>query len=229
MKKEKDLYAERAKFLFLILSALFITALVATNLIANKFVTVDLGVASFVISAGVLPYPITFLITDILSEVYGRKRTNQVVISGFFASVFVILILKAGAVAPAIEHSPVSNEAYDVVFQNTWRIIGASMLAYLAAQLVDVRLFHFWKNLTNGKHLWLRNNASTIFSQLVDTTLVIFVVFVGTASYGEIGSMIMDGWQFKILVALADTALIYGVLAIIRSRLQIKFGEEVAM
>lgn len=111
MKKEKDLYAERAKFLFLILSALFITALVATNLIANKFVTVDLGVASFVISAGVLPYPITFLITDILSEVYGRKRTNQVVISGFFASVFVILILKAGAVAPAIEHSPVSNEA----------------------------------------------------------------------------------------------------------------------
>lgn len=229
MRELEGLHAERAKFLFLLLSALFITALVATNLIANKFVTVDMGFASFVISAGVLPYPITFLITDILSEVYGRRRTNQVVISGFFASVFVIFILKLGGFFPAIENSPVSNDAYDVVFQNTWRIIGASMLAYLAAQLVDVRLFHFWKRLTNGKHLWLRNNASTILSQLVDTTLVIFVVFVGNASYGEIGSMIMDGWQFKMLVALADTALIYGALAIIRSRLQIKFGEEVAI
>lgn len=221
--------AEKAKFLFLLLSALFITALVTTNLIANKFITVDLGFASFVISAGVLPYPITFLITDILSEIYGRKRTNQVVISGFFASLFVIFILKLGGIFPAIENSPVDNAGYDMVFQNTWRIIGASMLAYLAAQLVDVRLYHFWKKLTRGKHLWLRNNASTMLSQLVDTTLVIFVVFVGSATTGEIGSMILDGWMFKLLVALFDTLLIYAAIAIIRSQLDIRMGEEVAI
>lgn len=221
--------AEKAKFLFLLLSALFITALVTTNLIANKFITVDMYFTTFVISAGVLPYPITFLITDLLSEVYGRRRTNQVVISGLFASVFVIVILKLGGYFPAIDNSPVDNAGYDMVFQNTWRIIGASMIAYLAAQFVDVRLYHFWKTLTNGKHLWLRNNASTMVSQLVDTTLVIFVVFVGTASSADIGSMILDGWKFKLLVALFDTILIYGIMAIIRSQLGLKLGEEVAI
>lgn len=229
MKELAPIQAEKAKFLFLILTALFITALVTTNLIANKFITVDLGFHAFVISAGVLPYPITFLITDILSEIYGRKRTNQVVISGFFASIFVILILKLGGLFPAIENSPVDNAGYDMVFQNTWRIIGASMLAYLAAQLVDVRLFHFWKKLTKGKHLWLRNNASTMLSQLVDTTLVIFVVFVGTAPMDQIGSMIFDGWTWKLLIALFDTILIYGAIALIRSQLNIKMGEEVAI
>lgn len=229
VKELAPIQAEKAKFLFLILTALFITALVTTNLIANKFISVDLGFYTFVISAGVLPYPITFLITDILSEVYGRRRTNQVVVSGLFASLFVIVILKLGGFFPAIENSPVDNAGYDMVFQNTWRIIGASMIAYLAAQLVDVRLFHFWKKLTNGKHLWLRNNASTMFSQLVDTTLVIFVVFVGTPSSGDIGSMILDGWMYKLLIALFDTFLIYGAMAIIRSQLKIKMGEEVAI
>lgn len=218
---------ERAKWLFLILSALFITALVVTNLIANKFVAVDLGFYEFVISAGVLPYPVTFLITDILSEIYGRRRTFQVVVAGFAASLFVLFILWLGSRFPAIEDSPVQNDVYNQVFQNSWRIIGASMLAYLSAQLVDVRLFHFWKNLTGGRHLWLRNNFSTILSQLVDTTLVIFVVFVGIAPAGQIGSMILDGWMFKALVAVADTALIYLAVWGIRSYLQLRLGEEV--
>ncbi len=218
---------EKAKFLFLLLASLFITALVATNLVANKFVTVDLGFASFTISAGVLPYPITFLLTDILSEIYGRKRTSQVVMVGFFASLFVLLILFLASYFPAIENSPVSNESFDQVFSNSSRIIGASMLAYLVAQLVDVRLFHFWKNLTQGRHLWLRNNASTILSQLVDTTLVITVVFIGVSPWNEIGSMIIDGWMFKVLVALADTVLIYLAVGIIRSHLQLEFGKEI--
>lgn len=222
-----DVSQERAKFIFLLLAALFVAALVTTNLIANKFVTVDFGFASFVISAGVLPYPITFLVTDVLSEIYGRRRTNQVVISGFVVSVFVLFVLWLGSSFPAIDASPVDDATYEQVFSNTWRIIGASMLAYLSAQLVDVRLFHFWKDLTKGKHLWLRNNASTVFSQLVDTTLVIFVVFLGTATtLPEIGSMIFDGWMFKTLVALFDTILIYALVYGLRARLGLKMGEE---
>ncbi len=135
----------KAQAIYLLLSALFVTSLVTCNLIANKFVEVDLGFKTFVISAGVLPYPITFLITDILSEIYGQRRTTHVVYAGFFASLFVLFMLWLGNQFPSIATSPVSDEVYAQVFQNSWRVILSSMLAYLTAQLVDVRLFHFWK------------------------------------------------------------------------------------
>ena len=142
MITEKKATAER---LYYVLGALFIAALVTCNLIANKFISIDLGFKVFTISAGVLPYPFTFLITDILSELYGQKRTTQVVLSGLIASIFVLFVLWLGAQFPAIATSPISDETYNNVFQNAWRVIAASMFAYLAAQLIDVRLFHFWK------------------------------------------------------------------------------------
>ena len=213
--------------LYILLGGLFITALITCNLIANKFVTVDLGFKVFTISAGVLPYPITFLLTDILSEIYGRKKTNTVVYTGFAASLFVLFMLFLGSLFPSIEESPVSDEYYNTVFQNSWRVILASMIAYLTAQLVDVRLFHFWKKLTKGKKLWLRNNASTILSQLVDTTLVVLVLFVGVLPIERIGDFILDGWLFKVLVALTDTVFIYLVIWLIRRRFSLKQGEEI--
>ncbi|QTN37659.1 queuosine precursor transporter [Cryomorphaceae bacterium] len=216
----------RAQQIYLFLAALFVTALVACNLIANKFISIDLGFKTFVISAGVLPYPITFLITDILSEIYGRKRTNEVVYAGFAASLFVLFILWLGHQFPAIEGSPVNDDQYGTVFQNSWRVISASMLAYLAAQLVDIRIFHFWKNLTKGKHLWLRNNFSTVFSQLVDTTLVVSVIFIGIAPVADIGQMIWDGWTFKILCAVLDTILIYAAVGWFKKRFALAHGQE---
>lgn len=224
----KKLRAE-ADYLYLILAALFITALVVCNLIANKFVTVDFGIPGFVftISAGVLPYPITFLITDILSEIYGQKKTNRVVFAGFGALVFTMFILWLGSLFPSIETSPVSDELYQTAYGNSWRVIMSSMLAYTFAQYVDVRLFHFWKKLTNGKHLWLRNNASTVLSQLVDTTLVVSVLFLGKLPLETIGLYIFSGWSFKALVALLDTPLLYLSTYFIRKRFNLKFGLEV--
>jgi uncharacterized integral membrane protein (TIGR00697 family) len=203
----------RINYTYLILSGLFVALLIVCNLIANKFVTVDLGFLGFnhpfILSAGVLPYPLTFLITDVLSEFYGKKRTNRVIITGLIASVIIMGVLWLGSAFPSIEGSPVNDEEYNIVFKNSWRVIGASMIAYLSAQLVDVRLFHFWKNLTNGKHLWLRNNGSTVISQLVDTVLVVTVLFIGVKSFGEIQSMIFDGWLFKVMAALLDTPIFY--------------------
>ena len=213
----------------MLLAALFITALVTCNLIANKFIAIDLGFKTFVISAGVLPYPLTFLITDILSEIYGRKRTNEVVCAGFFASVLVLFILWLGHQFPAIENSPVNDDQYATVFQNSWRVISASMIAYLAAQLVDVRIFHFWKNRTKGKHLWLRNNFSTLFSQAVDTTLVVSVIFIGIAPVGDIGQMIWDGWTFKVLCALLDTVLIYIAVGWFKKKFRLSHGQEIEL
>ena len=95
------------------------------------------------------------------------------------------------------------------------------MTAYLFAQFVDVRIFHFWKRLTNGKHLWLRNNASTVASQLLDTILVICILFVGVWNSDQIMSAIIDGWTFKMLMALVDTPIIYGVIYLLKGKIDI--------
>ncbi|MFO1053567.1 MAG: queuosine precursor transporter [Planctomycetota bacterium] len=205
-------------FPFLVLTGLFLAALVSCNLIANKFVSIDLGFKTFTVSAGILPYPVTFLATDILSEMYGKRRANQVVGAGFFASVFVLLVLWLGNQFPAIPGSPVSDETYRAAFQNAWRVMAASMVAYLVAQHVDVWLYHFWKDLTRGRHLWLRNNGSTILSQLLDTVLVVSVLFAGQKTASEIGGLIADGWFFKVICALCDTPFIYLAVALFRRR-----------
>jgi uncharacterized integral membrane protein (TIGR00697 family) len=195
---------------FMLLASLFLAALVVCNLIARKFVVVDLGFHQFEVSAGILPYPVTFLVTDLLSECYGRRRANKVVTAGFFASVFVLGVVWLGDQFPAIPASPVSTEQYHhVIAHNAWRNVLGSMVAYLAAQYVDVWLFHFWRWLTNGRHLWLRNNGSTIVSQLVDSTLVILVMFWGIWPQERIVSTIIDMWFFKTLMALVDTPFCY--------------------
>ena len=213
-KKFKDQF-------FLILAGIFIASLVTCNLIANKFVTVDLGFRVFIVSAGILPYPFTFLVTDLISELYGQKKANLVVFTGFVASMFVLLFLWLGGQFNAIPDSIVTDQTYDSVFRNAWRIIAASMTAYLFAQFVDVRIFHFWKKLTNGKHLWLRNNGSTIASQLVDTTLVVFILFFGVWESDKIISAIIDGWLFKMLMAFIDTPIIYGIIHLLKGKIEI--------
>ena len=223
-----NLNTEKSKKIYLYLAATFIAALVVCNLIANKFITIDLGFKTFVISAGVLPYPITFLITDILSEIYGKKKTARIVWAGFGASLFVLGVLLLAQQFTAIAGSPVDDETFNKVFGNSWRVIFASMTAYLCAQLIDVRIYHFWKEKTAGNHLWLRNNFSTVFSQLVDTTLVVCVLFLGVRSHSEIIQFILDGWLFKILCAFIDTPLLYATTAFIRNKLDLKFGEEVS-
>ena len=207
--------------LYIFLCAIFISSLVTCNLIANKFVTVDLGFKVFIVSAGILPYPLTFLVTDLISELYGQKKANIVVFSGFVASMFVLLFLWLGGQFNAIPDSIVNDDIYNNVFQNAWRIIAASMIAYLFAQFIDVRIFHFWKRLTNGKHLWLRNNGSTIASQLVDTTLVVMILFVGVWEPSKIVSAIIDGWLFKMLMAAIDTPIIYGIIHLLKGKVEI--------
>ena len=207
--------------LYIILVGIFIASLVTCNLIANKFVTINLGFKVFIVSAGILPYPLTFLVTDLISEIYGQKKANLVVFAGFVASIFVLSFLWLGAQFNSIPSSIIDDFTYNAVFQNAWRLITASMAAYLFAQFVDVRVFHFWKKLTNGKHLWLRNNGSTIASQLIDTTLVISIVFVGVWDTNQILSAIIDGWIFKMLMALLDTPIIYAIIYFLKRKIDI--------
>jgi uncharacterized integral membrane protein (TIGR00697 family) len=218
-----------AQLIYLILAALFIASLVTSNLIFQKFFYWEpFGWYRFEISVGILPYPITFLITDILSEIYGKKKANQVVIAGIFASFFSMLIILVSDVAPAISNSPISDKIFSTVFGLSPLAVLASMLAYLAAQFVDIKIFHFWKKKTNGKHLWLRNNFSTFTSQLIDTFTVLFLLSSFNILPWEIfTSLLISGFLFKIIIAALDTPILYAIVFWFRKKFDLKAGEEI--
>ena len=213
--------AEKAYF---VLAAIFITALITSNLIFQKFFQWSpFGWFTFELSVGILPYPITFIITDVISEIYGRKRANQLVYTGFIASIFTLLIIIIANAVPATDWSPVSDESFTHVFGFTFIAVGASMAAYLIAQLIDVQLFHFWKKLTKGKHLWLRNNASTFSSQLVDTLVILLILCsLDVIPWDKFQLLLINGFLFKILVAAADTPLVYAAVWFFRKQFNIK-------
>ena len=217
--------------IYMILGALFITALVVSNLIFQKFFYWDFfGIYTFEISVGILPYPITFLITDIISEVYGKKKANEVVTTGIIASVVSLLIVYLAEYVPATSWSPIGDSLFNQVFGATAIAVFASMMAYLLAQYIDIQLFHFWKRLTKGKHLWIRNNFSTFLSQFVDTFSVLFLL----SSFGKIewerfGELLLAGFLFKVLVAALDTPFLYLSVYLLRKKFRLQPAEELKL
>jgi uncharacterized integral membrane protein (TIGR00697 family) len=223
--------------IYLYLGALFITSLVVSNLIFQKFfywnpfgdVTV-FGAPLFEISVGILPYPLTFLITDLISEIFGQKKANQIVTAGIFASFFSMGIILLSDIAPAIPASPVDDELFSKVFALSPIAVLASMLAYLCAQYVDIAIYHFWKRVTNGRYLWLRNNFSTFSSQIIDTTTVVGLLCVfGVIPWSLFKGLVISGVIFKIFIALLDTPLLYLFVYILRKRFDLKPGGEIKL
>ena len=195
-----------ARKIYLYLAALFITSLVVSNLIFQKFfywypfdMTIG-GIKLFELSVGILPYPITFLVTDLISEIYGQKKANQVVIAGIFASFFSLSIILISNYVPALESSPINDETFSNVFSLSGLAVLASMLAYLFAQFIDIKIYHFWKNLTKGKMLWLRNNFSTFSSQIIDTiTVISLLCLFKVLSWDSFLGLVVSGIVFKII------------------------------
>jgi len=226
-------YAKKSESftIYLILGSMFIAALVASNLIFQKFFYWNpFGLFRFELSVGILPYPITFLITDIISEIYGRKKANQVVIAGIFASFFSMIIILMANYVPAIENSPINNELFTKVFGLSPIAVLASMLAYLFAQFIDIRIFHFWKRKTKGKHLWLRNNFSTFSSQFIDTFTVVFLLCsFEVLPWSLFTSLLISGFLFKVLIAMLDTPILYFIVYLFRKRFNLKIGEEIKL
>ncbi len=238
------LHARRER-VFLILAGLFLGTLAMLNILGvTRFIKLfeisrdDSGPLIFAVAVGVLPYPVTFLCTDFISELYGRARANAVVLVGLLLNIWVMLILWIGGALPGFEaidpatgkialdaagRAPVFFELRTLAFA----AMGASMVAYFVAQLCDVWLFHFWKRLTRGRHLWLRNNGSTIISQLVDTVAVILITWAAGGLTGvldparpvvpQLTLLIATGYTFKVIIALLDTIPFYvGVKALSR-------------
>ncbi|MBI2281906.1 MAG: queuosine precursor transporter [Bacteroidetes bacterium] len=201
----------KAEFYYFLLASIFVALLVSCNLIFQKFFSWNpFGLFKFEISVGLIPYPLTFLVTDLISEIYGKKRANQVVKVGLIASLVVMGVVIISSLVPATEWSPVNNEAFNKVFGLTGVAVAASMLAYLFAQFIDIQIFHYLKELTNGKHLWIRNNFSTITSQFIDTVVVLGLLCSFQAIKWELfGTLLLSGFLFKVIVALCDTPFFY--------------------
>jgi len=230
----KDKLAAQKAYLFL--AALFITSLVVSNLIFQKFFYwypfhIEIfGSKLFEISVGVLPYPITFLITDLISEIYGKKRANQVVVAGIFASIFSLLIILISDFAPATTWSYVNDDTFSHVFGNSAIAVFASMVTYLFAQFVDIQIYHFWKRVTKGKKLWLRNNFSTFTSQFVDTlTILLLMCAFGIVPWENFKGLLISGFLFKVLIAILDTPFLYLGVYIFKKRFKLKTNQEIDM
>lgn len=233
-QKNGQSVSHKRDILFLSLVGVFITSLVIGNIVGTtKFVTIfsfvmpdwmqaitpslvrDGSIYTMSIPVGLLAYPFTFLATDLISELFGRKKAQLVVWIGFFLNMYMLLIMSAGYWFPNTYGVSGGVELFDGVYEFVIANTVSSMIAYLIAQSVDVRLFHFWKRVTKGKYLWLRNNGSTMFSQLVDSTAILSILYF-TGNLGEnvttIGALvilIINSYLFKFFFALFDTPLAY--------------------
>ncbi len=230
---DENFLRERRERVFLVLAGFFICAMTLLNVMG---ITRFIQLGPMALAVGVLPYPLTFLCTDLISELYGKKRANFVVSLGLVLNFFILGILYLGALIPSVSPEAMppwqvlelknavampngvsikgTVELYSILLACTSGAVFASMFAYIAAQYCDVQLFHFLKKLTKGKHLWLRNNFSTLVSQCVDSIAVITVTFGAAYLAGDMALATMlvligSNYLFKMSVALIDTIPFY--------------------
>ncbi len=197
--------------LLAVLVAAFTTCLLVANIITVKLV----AVGGWIVPAGVIAYPLTFLFSDVISELYGRKTAVRVVWIGFGASLLMLALIYIARLLPGAAIWD-GGAAYEAVFGMVPRVVLASMLAYLVSQHHDVIAFHFWRRVTGGRYLWLRNNASTVVSQALDTTIFITVAFWGLVPPEVVWNLMLTQFLIKIGIAALDTPFCYLMVARLR-------------
>ena len=215
----------RAQKVYVVCASVFLTALVIAEATAGKFFTAFtlpgtvsiLGVefGSVVMTAGVLAFPVTFIVTDVMNEYFGTAGIRFVTYIGLAMVVFAFGLLQLALATPTADISPVPDEAFAAVFGTTTRVIVGSLIAYLVGQLVDIALFHRLRRWTQGRHLWLRATGSTLGSQFIDTFVVLTVAFFGQLAWGEIVAITLFNYGYKVLIAIGITPLVYLAHALI--------------
>ena len=205
-----------AALTFMVLASIFVASLVLTNIIAGKYFVL-MGLP---ISCSTLVYPFTFLITDIITEVYGPKKAKMLVLIGFTVSMMTTVLVLIAKQLPIAANSPIDQAAFSQVLGLLPGFVIGSMVAYLVAQFVDVHIFEYLRALFKQKNLWIRNNGSTLVSQLLDTiiatsiSLVIWPMLDGNAATQPINwqlykNFVMGQYLFKCFLALLDTPFVY--------------------
>ena len=217
---------------YLICATLFSVVLVLTNIIGVKLFQGPFNPSSHALTTGIITYPLTFLLTDVVSEIWGSKKASAMVLIGFLMSIVMLIFVQIALYLPAHPYWVAPNNpfgfenvgeyqnAFNSAFSVNGKLLFGSMLAYMVAQLLDVRLYHMWKKITKGKYLWIRNNGSTSISQLVDTFIVNSILFYwgfGWEFWQGI-SVMFTIYCYKLILAVLDTPLIYLSVAIIKKK-----------
>ena len=191
-----------------------IGTMAAMAVIANVLAAKIVQFGPFTVAGGIIAFSVTFLITDIISEKWGKKEAKRAVWCGVFANVLFIVSIFIVISWDAAPFAKELGTMFDSVLGLTPRIAIASVVTYIVSQSHDVWAFHFWKKITKGKHMWLRNNASTIVSQAIDTTMFTLLAFYGIFPTAQLPMIILGGWLAKVLVAILDTPFMYIVIRI---------------
>ncbi len=195
----------------IILACVFTGSLVIAAVISSKIISLG----PIVVPAGILAYCLTFVASDVISEIWGKNRARQVVTGGFVALVVCLGLIHLALAWPAAPFWE-GRESFEEVLGATPRIILASLAAYLVSQNHDVWAFHFWKKAFQGRHLWLRNNLSTSVSQILDSTIFICIAFWGIM---PVMPMILGQILVKLLIALLDTPVVYFLVWLLKKPL----------
>ncbi len=187
----------------IIVNAIFIMSLLVANVVAGKIVTIY----GLIVPGAVVAYGLTFLCTDIINELWGKQEANHSVKLGFIIQIISLGLILLAIWLPPAKFATEFDEHFKIVLGQNARVVIASLIAYIISQAHDVVSFNFWKEKTKGKHRWLRNNVSTITSQLIDTSIFITIAF-----WGEVPNlllMIVSQYIVKCIIALIDTPLFY--------------------
>ena len=188
----------------ILLNAVFIMATLASNIMAAKMTTI----AGISFPAGVYAFPISFLVTDVINEVWGKKEAGFTVKLGFAASIVFTLLTMLAVWLPAAGFWTMQTE-YAMVLASVPRITIAGLVAFIFSQNTDLWIFDRLKALHKGKHLWIRNNVSTMTAQLVDSLIFIVIAFYGTMPVEALFTMVFSQWAIKLVLATLDTPFVY--------------------
>ena len=190
--------------MYVYFNALFVGLLVLSNILAVKLISVG----GLILPAAAVVYVVTYLLTDVIGEVYGREAARKTVQAGFITQVFALVFIFIAIQLPAAPVFGLQSE-YETILGGSFRVMLASLVAYIASQNLDVSIFHRLKAKHGEKKLWLRNNVSTMTSQLVDTGIFIVIAFWGTVPTAVLLGMILTQYAFKFCVAIVDTPFAY--------------------
>ncbi len=182
----------------------------ALTVLANLIAVKQIAFGPFIAPAAVLVYATTFLMTDIMSELFGKEKAKLAVWTGLLANLVMlvsVIIAVRWTAAPIMD--PAMANAFDTVFGFAPRVVAASMVAYIVSQHHDIWAYSFWKKKTNGRYLWFRNNASTMVSQLIDTSIFITLAFYGVFPTAVLWEILVGQYAIKVLIAALDTPFMY--------------------
>jgi queuosine precursor transporter len=207
--------------LFVALAVVFTASLVIGDIIGGKSLDTPLGP----ISVGIIPFPVTFLLTDVVNDFYGRKGAKFLTWIGFFTALFAMLLIQlttALPIASLASDSAYSQAEFAKIFGSSIRIFIGSLTAYMIGQFLDINVFQFWKTLTQSKHLWLRATGSTLLSQIVDTFCVNGIFWGGNQSVAWIVKKATREYGIKVVVAILLTPAVYALHTLIVRVLKIE-------